>query len=153
MVYVAPGEHVVRATASNGSPLLRRLTVTAGSVASVSLAPVEAPATTTTTTTSSAVIPAMSPVDRDVGVAKSRGLSPWFVVAGGAATAAAGSLAIAFGIGTVESRNAFRMDPTPERYDAAMRDQTRTNVALVTTGAFALVTGAVALFLVDWKGR
>jgi tetratricopeptide (TPR) repeat protein len=149
VVYVAPGEHVIRATGSDGTEIVRRMTVAAGAVVSISLEPADgvAPATSTNTSTTTRT----TAMGREEG--RKNGLSPWFVVAGGAATATAGGLAMAFGLGTIESRNAFRADPTPERYDAAVRDQMRTNVALVTTGLLAVATGAVAVFLVDWKGR
>jgi hypothetical protein len=161
VVYVAPGEHVIRATASDGTEVVRRMNVVAGAVASVSLAPSDSAASARATTTTSASTSSSASASASTSTSTStregdsgrKGLSPWFVVAGGAATVASGGLAMAFGIGTLESRNAFRVDPTYERYEAAVRDQMRTNVALVTTGVFALATGAVAIFLVDWKGR
>lgn len=142
-VYVAAGEHVVSATASDGSVIQRRATVDAGGVASVSLAPEPRPA------------PILAPVEtREEPVAKPRsGLSPWFVVVGGVATAAAGAAAIGFGMNTVHDRDAYRANPTSDGLAAAYQSQTRTNIAIGTAAGLAAVTTVVAVFFVQWKSE
>lgn len=151
VIYVAPGEHVVRATASDGSAFVRRITVAAGAVASISLAPVvraepvEAASSQTSTTPLDVVTEKEKP-------RSSKPLSPWFVAAGAAATAASGGLTVMFGVQTIDARDAFHANQRSEElYRNAVDSQARTNVALATTGVLALATGAMALFT-DWGG-
>ncbi|MBX3226688.1 MAG: tetratricopeptide repeat protein [Labilithrix sp.] len=135
LAYVAPGEHVLTATANDGaSPIRRVVSVKAGEIVSVTLEPPkETPP------------PPPPPV-----VIVKKGISPWFVVGGGVLTAAAGGLTVVFGLNTVKNRDAFLANKTQANLDAGNDAQLRTNIALGATIGLAVLTTAIAVFLVDW---
>jgi tetratricopeptide (TPR) repeat protein len=128
VVYVAPGEHVATADAG-GVPVRKLVRVAAGDVLSVTL----------------------SPPPPEPPAPEKHGLSPWYVVAGGALVATGLGFTIASGFDTVSKRDAFLADPTQPRLDEAFHSQTRTNVLLATTGGIALVTAVLAAFFVEWR--
>lgn len=137
VVYVAPGEHVVEGDDSEG--VIRKVVrVDAGQLVAVTIA------------RSPKVEPPRPP---PTGEEKSRGLSPWWTVAGGALTAIAGGVTVAFGSDTVSKKHAFLTDRSQPNLDRAFSAQSRTNVMLVTTGGLALVTTVVAVFFTDWRGK
>jgi hypothetical protein len=140
IVYVAPGDHVATADA-NGEPVRKLFSVGAGALVSVTLSPPPPP-------------PARSEAKarRDATPERSAGLSPWFVVGGGALVAAGTALTIVSGLDTLDKRDAFLADQTADKLDAGNASQTRTNVLLASTAGVALVTGVLAAFFVDWSG-
>jgi len=137
--YVAPGEHVTTARA-NGKAIVRSLTVRAGEIVSVLLAPPAEP-------------PPPPPPAPRAPEGTSRRASPLVVLVAGALTAVGVGLTVASGVDTVHKRDAFLDDPTQRRLDDAFASQTRTNVALGVTAGAAVFTGVMAAFFVDWKGR
>lgn len=74
----------------------------------------------------------------------------WFYILGGV-TVVAGGLTVLSGIDVGSKKSDFDKAKTPENLDAGKSAQTRTNILLITTGVLAVGTGAVAVFLVDWK--
>jgi len=138
LAYVAPGEHVLTATDGTNPPVRKVVAVKAGEIVSVTLEPTPPPP------------PPPPPVV--IQAAPKRGVSPWFVIGGGALTAAAGGLTVIFGLDTVEKRNGFLANKTQGNLDLGYDAQLRTNVALGATIGLALITTAIAIFLVDWSG-
>jgi hypothetical protein len=83
-----------------------------------------------------------------------RGLSPAWLWVGAGATALVGGFTIASGLDTASKHDAFAQDrsDTTLANEGRAADQ-RTTFLLVATGALALATVAVGLFVVDWRGR
>lgn len=150
-VYVLPGSHVVRGRA-NGNLIQRVQAVDAGAVASVALveeAVLEA--------RDDEALDDKKPLDqRDKATTKNqaglRVLPPAVVIAGGAATAIALGVTIGSGVDTLNARSTFDAAPTTENLAAGQGKQTRTNVLLGVTLGLAALTGAAAIFFVDWGG-
>ncbi|WP_437812911.1 hypothetical protein [Sorangium sp. So ce1078] len=156
-VYVNPGSHVV-AGEVDAQVLRRTEVIGAGEVRSVALvaaAPRELPpappaplppppaagapaARTATPRTSLAPPPARRP------------LPPAGVIAGAAVTAIGAGLTVASGLDTLAARDAFDAAPTEENLVAGRGKQRRTNVLLGATLGLGALTGAAALWLVDW---
>lgn len=79
------------------------------------------------------------------------GLSPaWFWIAGGL-TLVAGGATIASGVDAVSKHDAYLAAPTPQTESDGRGAQTRTNVLIGVTGAAAVTTAALGLFLVRWS--
>lgn len=138
-MYLAPGEHMVTGNDLDNNPVRKVFTVKPGELVSVTLAPpvVEKPPP-----------PAPTPTAPE----RNGKLSPWFVAGGGVLVAGGTALTIVFGLDTLKKRDAFLASETQDNLDAGNSSQTRTNVALGVTIGLAAITGAVAAFLVDWKG-
>lgn len=136
VVYVAPGEHVAEASDAEGQ-VRKVVKVGAGQLVAVTVAR----------------DPKIEPPRPPEPIAPKRsGLSPWVTVAGGVLTAVAGGVTIAFGSNTVSKKHTFLDDRSQANLDAAQDAQTRTNVALATTGGLAIVTAVIAVFFTDWGG-
>ncbi|HEY1956484.1 MAG TPA: hypothetical protein VGH28_12755 [Polyangiaceae bacterium] len=137
-IYVTPGEHVVEGT-QNGKVVRQTTTAAIGtSVSVVLIAPVET---------------VSAPPSLVVQEKPSRGWSPIVVAIGGGVTAVAAGLLIASSVDTLSQRSTFDASPTQANLDTGLADQTRTNVLLGVTLGLAVLTGIVAIFLVDWKPR
>lgn len=140
LAYVAPGEHVLTATDGTNPPIRRVVPVKAGEIVSVTLEPA----------------PKETPPPKPIVIiqpAPRRGISPWFVVGGGALTLAATGATVFFGLTTIERRDAFvggQKDQTT--LDEGYSAQFKTNIALGATIGLAVLTTAVAIFLTDWGG-
>lgn len=139
--YVAPGDHALSADDA-GKPLRKVVTVKAGDIVSVTLAPPPPP-------TAPKVIIVEKP--------GSRGVSPWFVVAGGVLTASGAAATVFLGLDAVKKRDDFVNDPAGTQSDRAKLEagndaQLRTNIALGATIGLAVITTAVAIFFTDWHG-
>lgn len=74
----------------------------------------------------------------------------WLYVLGGV-TVVAGGLTALSAIDVGSKKSDFDKARTQDNLDAGKSAQTRTNILLVTSIALAAGTGAVAIFLVDWK--
>lgn len=152
-VYVVPGSHLIEGRATTSARETVRVTpnVAAGEVVSVVLAPPrEAPST-------AGMIDPLETIDSTPPppVAKSAGVSPMFVVVGGALTAVATGLTVWSGLSTLSRRDRYvlnRDQQTQENYDDGKAAQTRTNVLLAVTGGVAVLTAVTAVFFVDWHG-
>jgi hypothetical protein len=140
-VYVSPGTHVVRAR-SKDKVIQRVQSVEAGGVASVAL--VEDAVSVPTD-------PA-DPTPKKTGGDEPRPLPPAVVIGGGAVTAVALGITIGLGVDTLNARSTYDAAPTQENLDAGRAKQTRTNVLLGVTLGLAALTGAAAIFFVDWGG-
>lgn len=136
VIYVAPGEHVAEGNDSDGA-VRKVVKVSAGQIVAISV------------TREPKIEPPRAPPGR---VEERRGLSPWVTVVGGVLTAAAGGVTIAFGSNTVTKKHAFLEERSQANLDSAQDAQTRTNIALATTGGLALVTTVIAVFFTDWGG-
>jgi tetratricopeptide (TPR) repeat protein len=149
VVYVSPGEHVAEADSDDG-PVRKVFTVDAGKSISVTLAP--APKETTTTP------PPPPPDDRAKlpPPPQRKPLSPVIVYVGGGLTVVCAGLATWQGLDTVSKKNDFQSAPPAQQTQAKLDDargaELRTNIAIAGAVGFGLLTGAAALFLVDWKG-
>jgi tetratricopeptide (TPR) repeat protein len=135
--YVEPGQHLIRGR--EGNAVIGRVeSVQAGAVVSVVLEGV------------AAMPPPAPPPERAAPppqiVASEQGgrkpLSPIFFYTGLALTAVAGGLTIGSGIDTLETSRSM--------VEEGQYKESRTNVFFWTTAGLAVVTTAVALFLVDW---
>jgi hypothetical protein len=136
MTYVAAGDHVVTAIAG-GTPIRKQVSVRGGEIVSVTLsAQEEHPA-------------AVTPRAESRGAA--RGWPPWTLAIAGGLVVAGGVLTVVSGLDTVDKRDAFLATKTRPRLDDAYASQERTNVLLGSTIGVAVVSAAVAVFLVDWK--
>jgi hypothetical protein len=135
-VYVTPGTHVVRARTKD-KVIQRVQSVEAGGVASVAL-----------------VEDAVSvPIDATAKEPdRGKPLPPAVVIGGGAATAVALGITIGLGVDTLNAKSTYDAAQTQENLDAGRAKQTRTNVLLGVTLGLAALTGAAAIFLVDWGG-
>jgi hypothetical protein len=150
IVYVSPGQHV--ATARSQSVVVRRsVAIAAGDRAELELSP--PPITPPVTPPEAAVTSQPPPTSHS-------GLSPWFVVAGGALAAIGGGVALVSAIQwgnqavAVDALGADRTSSLQQRSDALdeLRDTgLRRNWALGIGAGLVVATAAVALFLVDWK--
>jgi len=137
VVYVTPGTHVIEGKHGDKTAEERPV-ATAGSSMSVVLVPPKD-------------VPVATPV---VVEEKPRtGWSPIVVAVGGGLTAVAAGFLVWSGIDTLDQRSTFDASPTQANLDAGKSDQLRTNVLLGVTLGLAVVTGVVAIFLVDWKSH
>jgi tetratricopeptide (TPR) repeat protein len=145
IVYVSPGEHVAEADSDDG-PVRKVFTVDAGKSISVTLAP--APKET----------PPPPPDDRNKlpPPPPRKPLPPVVVYVGGGLTVLCAGLATWQGIDTISKKNDFTNAPPAEQTQGKLDDargaELRTNIAIAGAIGFGLLTGAAALFLVDWKG-
>jgi hypothetical protein len=135
VIYVAPGDHVVVGQA-DGRTVRRAFSVAGGGVVSVSLDPPEK-------------VERLTPEEPPRGT---RRLLPWTVLVGSALVVGGAGLTTWSGLDTVDRRDTFLEDRSSQaRLDDAFASQTRTNVLLATTVVFAVATGALAAFFVDWR--
>jgi hypothetical protein len=147
-VFVTPGTHIIRGRSQSG--VLERVQgVEAGGIASVALVQESAPP------------PKKNPND---GSGKANGsdqtrpmnlrvLPPAAVIGGGAATALFLGITIWSGVDTLNAKSDFDALPNQENLDIGRGKQTRTNVLLGVTLGVAALTGAAAVFFVDWGKR
>jgi len=142
-VYVAPGTHLVTARIGDET-LSEQVTVDAAQTRTVTLAPKKTPV----------VEPPKQAIVRPVvPLPAPRGQSPWLFVPFASATAAGLGLMIGFGVDTLVARADYDALTKNEQflfYDQGKFKQDRTNVTIGITGGLALVTGAIALFAIDW---
>lgn len=149
-VFVTPGTHIVRGRAQ-GNVVERVQGVEAGSAASVALVQETKP----NPDTNGAIQGGGSgpPAGKDEGKPLNlRVLPPAVVIGGGAVTALGVALTIWSGVDTLSALDDFKALPTQTNLDAGQSKQTRTNVLLGVTLGVAALTGAAALFFVDWGG-
>lgn len=139
VVYVAPGEHVADADGTTG-PVHKIFNVDAGGSVSVTLTPAPKPD------------PITKPDDPKPTPPPAKPLKPWVVYVGGGLTVAAAGIATWQGLDTVSKKDAFQSGPTQGKLDDARGAELRTNIAIGGAVGFALITGALAVFLVDWQG-
>jgi hypothetical protein len=149
-VFVTPGTHIVRGRSQSG--VLERVQgVEAGGVASVALVQETAP-------------PPKKDPNNESGSGKANGqdqgkpvdlrvLPPAAVIGGGAATALFLGITVWSGIDTLNAKSDYDALPNQENLDIGRGKQTRTNVLLGVTLGVAALTGAAAVFFVDWGKR
>lgn len=148
--FVTPGTHIVRGRAQ-GKSIERVQGVEAGSVASVALVQASAPPEKTNPNNGS---DSGKPNEQDQGKPiHLRVLPPVAIIGGGAATALFLGLTIWSGVDTLNAKSDFDASPTPENLELGQGKQTRTNVLLGVTLSLAALTGAAAIFFVDWGKR
>jgi hypothetical protein len=136
-LYVAPGEHVAAGDSPSGV-VEKSFRADAGQTVSVTLTPA----------------PKAPPPPRPAPtVEPPSGLSPVVAVVGGVLAVLGTGLTIASGLDTVAKKHDFLGDTTQSRLDDAYASQTRTNIVLGTTIGVAAVTGVIAIFFTDWRGR
>ncbi len=136
VVYVTPGTHVIEGKHGDKTAEERPV-ATAGSSMSVVLVP-----------------PKDAPPPVAVVVEKPRsGWSPVVVAVGGGLTAVAAGFLVWSAVDTLNQRSTFDASPTQANLDSGKSDQLRTNVLLGVTLGLAVLTGVVAIFLVDWKSH
>ena len=138
VVYVAPGEHVAEAD-SSGGPVRKVFSVEAGGSVSVTLTPPPKP---------EPIVKPDDPPPKPEPPPKP--LKPWVVYVGSGLTLAAAGVATWQGLDTVSRKDDFNKAPTQGRLDDARGAELRTNLAIGGAVGFALITGALAVFLVDW---
>ncbi|HEX4515635.1 MAG TPA: hypothetical protein VH054_18940, partial [Polyangiaceae bacterium] len=136
IVYVTPGTHVIEGKHGDKTAEERPV-ATAGSSMSVVLVPAKDAA----------------PVTVVVEDKPRSGWSPIVVAVGGGVTAVAAGFLVWSGVDTLSQRSTFDAAPTQANLDTGKSDQLRTNVLLGVTLGLAVVTGVVAIFLVDWKSH
>lgn len=142
LVYVNPGTHLVSGLAG-GQKLTRVQAVDADTTVDVAL--VAEHATPETPPPAADANEPESPRPKNL-----RRLPPAVVYGGAGATAIALGLTIGFGVDTLNARDDFDRAPTQEKLDKGRSKQTLTNALLGTTIALGALTGAAAIFFVDW---
>jgi hypothetical protein len=148
-VFVNPGSHLVEATVE-GERLRREVSIDEGAAKTVLLERAPSPKPEPRAAPRPVVQPKpAAPGPRDHG-----GVTPWVLAPFAGATALAGALTIASGVDTQIARSQYLDIPEDERtqaqYDDGKFKQDRTNVLIGVTAGLALVTGAVAIFAIDW---
>lgn len=141
VVYVKPGTHTVEARFADEAVLEAPNTV-AGEEVRVSLVPPPKPAE---------VAPTPEPPPQKA--VRTKPLPPVVVYVGAGVTVAAGVLTILSGLDTESQKTKFDGEPSQQNLDSGKSRQLRTNVLLGVTGGLALLTGAAALWGVEWKRR
>jgi hypothetical protein len=131
-IYVSPGSHVVTARYESGA-VRQVASVGAGAFLSVVLTP-----------------PTEATHVDDESDDRFRGLPPATVYAGAAVTALLGGVTVWSGLDTLDARDRFDREPTEAGLESGRKKQSRTNILFAVTAGVALLTGATALFLVDW---
>jgi hypothetical protein len=138
VVYVTPGTHVIEGRHGDKTAQERPVATAGSSMSVVLLAPKDEPPP---------VVPVL--VEK-----KSRsGWSPIVVAVGGGLTAVAAGFLVWSGVDTLGQRSTFDASPTQANLDTGKSDELRTNVLLGVTLGLAVVTGVIAIFLVDWKPK
>jgi hypothetical protein len=74
-------------------------------------------------------------------------------VVGGILTALGAGLTVASGLDTLGQRTQFDKDPSQANLDSGKSKEVRTNVLLIATGTMAVLTGACAIWLVNWHSK
>lgn len=146
-VYVNPGAHVVEAkVAGQGRLVTQPVSVEAGQTQSVALvAPSEEPKTTPPV-----AAPAPPPRPDPSRPKEHGGLPPAAVYVGLGLTVAAGALTTFSALDVQSQKATFDKDPTQANLDLGKSKQLRTNILLGVTGGLGVLTGACAIWLVDW---
>ncbi|NUO47338.1 MAG: tetratricopeptide repeat protein, partial [Polyangiaceae bacterium] len=148
-VFVNPGSHLVEATIE-GERVRQEVTIDPGAAKTVLLERTPPPRAEPPPPSPPGAQPKpTAPAPRDHG-----GVTPWVLAPFAGATALAGALTIASGVDTLIARGQYLDIPEDERtqaqYDDGKFKQDRTNVLIGVTAGLALVTGAVAVFAIDW---
>jgi hypothetical protein len=159
--WVRVGDHTIEITAPERNG---RFTVNVGAGASVDWQepapppppppppPLSSASATVAPLTSSASVSATPPPPPPPPPPQAHGLAPgWFFAAAGA-TAVLGGVAIWSGLNTVSLHDDWNNTGSADTNASGRSAQTRTNVLLGVTGAAALGTLALGLFVVDWHG-
>ncbi len=154
VVYVNAGSHVVVATL-RGARQQRTVEVARGDTVAVAfeapLPPPAPPLAAPDERVTSALPSPLAPVPAVSSAPERRGVSPWFV-AGGAALAAAGAgVTVWSGLDTLSALHMFNAHPTSSNLSDGKSAETRTNVLLGATLGVAALTGAFAVWVVDWR--
>ncbi len=149
IVYVSPGAHELEARFGE-KKVTQSASAPAGALTSVVLAPPPAEAAK-----APAAVVVAPPAARPVAEAQTpaKPLPPLAVYIGAGATVIAGGLTLISALDTSSQKTTFDAEPTQDNLDSGKSKQQRTNILLVVTGGFAVLTGAMAIFLVDWKGK
>lgn len=159
--WVSPGPHVVELTTGRGAEK-RALWLVAGEYQLVTPAkPSEAggasitkesrPALAATQPPTRESPPPRPPPQARVDAVPSGGVSPAWFWAGVATTALLGGASVASGLDTLGRHDTFVDNRTGASANDGLDAQRRTNVLLVGTGAAALVTAVVGVFVVRWS--
>ena len=151
-VYVNPGAHVVEARAGD-RPVQQAQSVEAGEVQSVALVAPTEPTPSTPAEGQATLVMNPGASDADHGKQAHHGWSPVVVVVGGVLTAAGAITTVISGLDTTSQKTKFDNNPTQANLDSGRSKETRTNVALGVTVGLGVLTGAAAIWLVDWKGK
>lgn len=160
--YVNPGSHVVRGRLKNGKVLTRTQAVERGDVASVALIdesgdrepaakPSSGDAGKSTTAAADIGMSVGSKAPDAASTPFKKPLPPTAVFAGAGLTALGLGLSIWSGVDTLGALDTYNANRTVENYDSGLGKQTRTNVFIGVTVGIAAVTGAAAIWLVDWS--
>ncbi len=147
VLYVNPGAHELVAKFGDKSAT-ERTTAPAGAITNVTLtAPVEVKPPPPPPPVAKVAPPPPPPEE------KRKPLPPLVVYIGAGATVIAGGLTVLSALDTSSQKDTFDSERSQANLDEGKSKQLRTNVLLAVTGGVAVVTGAFAIFLVDWKGR
>jgi hypothetical protein len=153
-VYVSAGTHAVHARVGRNEET-RKVSADAGAAVAVAFGAdvASTPASAASATPSPAPITKTTPQEPvPTNTEATSGWSPVVVLIGGGFTLFAASWTVWSGVDTLNARDAFDAEPTPEHFDEGRRRQARTNILLGTTIASAAFTGVAAIWFVDWKG-
>jgi len=82
---------------------------------------------------------------------KRNGLSPNWVILGGAATLVAGGFTAWSALDTQDKHDAFNRAPTSSGQSAGRDAELRTNILIATTAGLGLATAVVGVFFVGWS--
>ena len=139
VVYVSPGTHLIEAK-SGDRTVRQQQRAEAGAVVSVALLP---PPVASSAPRPPPPPPPPPPV-------QSKKWSPTVVYVGGAITLVLAGATTWSGLNTLSQKDTFDAAPTQDNLDEGHARQTRTNVLLACSLGAAALTGAAALWLVDW---
>jgi hypothetical protein len=136
---VLAGTHAVEAIVA-GRPMRRSVVVHPGETTVVDFSPPAEPAK-----------PPPRRVLETPAPAPSKGWSPLVVVGGGIVTSGLAAVTIVFGLATQRAHDDYATAPTAENWENGRQKQDLTNGFFWGTVAAGAVTGAIALFFVDWN--
>ncbi|MEM6958989.1 MAG: hypothetical protein AAF645_25130 [Myxococcota bacterium] len=157
LVYVQPGAHRVAAS-FDGSEATEDVTVEAGAVQAVQLAPSETPREETGPPAPDVVPPSVvapAALGTDQGPATeptSRGISPAWTYVGAGITVALGGTLVWSLVDVGNASDDYKANPTREGFEDGQDRVRRTAVLGAAVGACAIATVLIASLATDWGG-
>ncbi|HET9622960.1 MAG TPA: hypothetical protein VFP84_16425 [Kofleriaceae bacterium] len=150
VVFAPAGHHSLEVSFDGELAVTREVTVKVGDDLSLPFEPPPAPAKPASEPRATPQAKAAHDAAPAPAEGKPRPLSPTFVIAGGALTAALGGVALWSGLDTNKAHDAYVKAPTHAAFTEGRSKQLRTNILLGATAAAGVATGLIAVFWTQW---